>query len=265
MSTILSLCGVNPAGYLAGLGLSLVCPDAALTWRARDGYAETALTPEAIRAAVLDDARTCDIAAAMARAWLEVADAIARCRPDTGETGQYEGVRGPGAPRERARRKAELVWWSAAMANPRCGLDLTSGQQDFAAIGRVLSTRMTVDDVRDLMADGPIPLEAIGRHLPGAALRLNPGDTCRYAYRARSPASDPPPVRVAQSWLAWRAITAHPLLGHRHATAPHVVPSDRRALEWSLPSLPRFTLRSRIDVDRYGYGSLSPAEFVVAR
>lgn len=263
--TRLSLWGVNPAGYLAGLGLSLVCPDAALTWRARDGYAETALTPEALGAAVLDDARTCDIAAAMARAWLEVADAVARCKPDTGETGEYEDVRGPGAPRERARRKAEFVWWSAAMANPRCGLDLTSGQQDFASIGRTLAESMTVDDIDDMIATSDVPSEPYGRPLSGAHLRISHTDARPYAYQAAAPGASTPRVRVAASWLAWRAITAHPLLGHRHATAPHVVPSDRRALEWSLPSLPRFTLRSRIDVDRYGYGSLSPAEFVVAR
>lgn len=80
MSTLLSLWGRNPAGYLAGLGLTVVCPEAALTWSPGHEYAITSLDERELREVVLGDAARCRSATAgMVRAAEQVvAAAISR-------------------------------------------------------------------------------------------------------------------------------------------------------------------------------------------
>lgn len=181
--------------------------------------------------------------------------------PDVGTTGTNpELATAVEVRRENARRKRELAAWSIAMSRPRLGLDLTSGQQDFGHAGGVLAGSVTADDVDDLLALGDVPAEPYGRVLTGAHLRLSHTAGRPYAYQAAAPAKTPPLVRVAASWLSWRAIVAHPLLGSRHATPPHAIQYSDLALVWSLGG--PWTCRSRITRDRYGYGTLSPAEMV---
>jgi hypothetical protein len=250
--TVLNLWGINPSGYLAGMGLEIIVPGSTTTWRQEDQHAVTTIAAARLVGAVMADVDDCrsSIGSMIGTAERVVATAMAQCQPDV-------DISGPGTDAEKRRRKRELATWSKHMAAPRLGLDLGSGQMDLVTSAAALAAEITKEDVLEIIPNG-IPYEPPGRPLRhGGSLRLSHTDATPYAFRARAPSTSDPLVRVAESWLALRAIIAHPLLGSRWAAPPHPLPHHGRALTWSLGD--GFTYRSEIRIDKYGYGSLSPA------
>ena len=234
---------MDPIDYLAALGLLSVARRAELQW-------------------VTEEARSCDVPvpqhAEVSMPTSELTDVV--LSDAAAAAADIEGIVQHAVLHVRDVLAPPLL--------PAVGLDMLSGQQSLTSAGRRLAESMTAADVAALHDDS-VPRS---RTLSGASLRLSATDGRTHAYQAVRPAATVAKVRVAASWLAWRAITSFPWLGWswrgsalaraRHLTwhTPGGVFGWHAAKYAAIGGFPGWNWRSRITWDRYGYGSLSPAE-----